>query len=98
MDFLTNIRTVNIISYPGDNIMLPYLSQDNATKSRLLCAVTGLSLELDDAACLACFGFSAPSENKAASCTLSISGAIGGFKLPDPFTKVDGTKITKKSD
>jgi hypothetical protein len=41
---------------------------------------------------LACLGFSAPSENKAASRTVNISGAIGGSKLPDPVTKVDGKR------
>jgi hypothetical protein len=38
------------------------------------------------------------SEKGTANYTANIAGATGGSNLPDPLTKVDGTKIMKKSD
>jgi hypothetical protein len=48
---------------------------------------------------LACLGLSAASEDEGASCTVTIPGSFASeTQLPDPFKKLDGTRITKKAD
>jgi hypothetical protein len=73
-------------------------SRGQTTESAELCEVKGLSLHFENAVWPGVSWAECASENEGARRAVSISGALGGRKLRDPFKKVDGTRITQKVD
>jgi hypothetical protein len=72
-----------LLSFPGDNVLLPDASRDNARTSLLLCAVKRVSLEFGERSCQL-------------HCKYLWSDRWS--KLPDSLMKGDGVKTMKKSD